>query len=215
MFSTEDLATKELNVSSILKKLKEYLKKCKDGNPRFPSLEDLIQTIDKRDKSARENIKKIREICNTKYSNKGFFGHAALNRKMLLDKEIADLLTKDSIKREGKKPLILVTNRHDLSAEIIGDLYKARWDIELFFKWIKQNLKIKKFLGKSLNAVKIQLATALITYLLIWIFKDVTKDKRALYLILVWVKHHLDMRKRGYRTHAPPKYLFSTRCVYL
>src|SRR5579862_578519 len=51
-------------------------------------------------------------------------------------------LRRISIKREGKEALILVTNLHDLPAEKIGDLYKARWEIELFFKWIKQNLKI-------------------------------------------------------------------------
>ena len=58
--------------------------------------------------------------------------------------------------------MILVTNLQTLSAMEVADLYKARWEIELFFKWLKQHLKIKKFLGKSANAVKIQLATALI-----------------------------------------------------
>src|SRR5206468_10075383 len=62
------------------------------------------------------------------------------------------------VKREGKSPLILVTNLLAASAETIAALYKARWEIELFFKWIKQNLRIKKFLGKSANAVKIQVA---------------------------------------------------------
>jgi len=124
-------------------------------------------------------------------------------------------LRRVSIQREGKKPLVLVTNRHDLSAETIGQLYKARWEIELFFKWIKQNLKIKKFLGKSTNAVKIQLATALIAYLLVQIFKNITQDKRALYLVLVWVRHNLDVKKHQYKAHAPPKYLFSTSGVPL
>lgn len=124
-------------------------------------------------------------------------------------------LRRVSIKREGKKPLILVTNRHDLSAEVIGNLYKSRWEIELFFKWIKQNLKIKKFLGKSMNAVNIQLITALIAYLLVLIFKNVTKDKRALYLVLIWARYNLDKKKHQYRTHAPPDYVFSRRHVYL
>ena len=66
--------------------------------------------------------------------------------------------------RLRKKPLILVTNLLDVSPEIIAELYKARWEIELFFKWIKKNLKLKKFLGKSENAVKIQIATAIIAY---------------------------------------------------
>jgi hypothetical protein len=124
-------------------------------------------------------------------------------------------LRRISIKREGKKPLILVTNRHDLPADVIGSLYKSRWEIELFFKWIKQNLKIKKFLGKSANAVKIQLATALIAYLLVLLFKNVTKDKRHLYLVLVWARYNLDKKNHRYRAHAPPEYVFSTERVYL
>lgn len=126
-----------------------------------------------------------------------------------------EILRRISIKREGKKPIILVTNRHDIPAEMIGQLYKARWEIELFFKWIKQNLKIKKFLGKTVNAVNIQIATALIAYLLVWIFKKVTKDRRALYLILVWAGHHLELRKFLYRSHSPPKYSFKARRVHL
>jgi putative transposase len=124
-------------------------------------------------------------------------------------------LRRISIKREGKKPLILVTNRHDLPAAMIGQLYKARWEIELFFKWIKQNLKIKKFLGKTANAVNIQIATALIAYLLVWIFKKITKDTRALYLVLVWARHHLEKRRSSYRGHSPPIYSFEKRKVHL
>ena len=53
------------------------------------------------------------------------------------------------------------------SAQEIADLYKQRWQIELFFKWIKQNLKIKTFIGRSENAVMIQVLVALISYLLL------------------------------------------------
>ena len=59
-----------------------------------------------------------------------------------------------------------MTNNFTLSARTIADIYKSRWDIELFFKWIKQNLKIKTFIGTSENAVKIQIWTAMIAYLL-------------------------------------------------
>jgi hypothetical protein len=64
------------------------------------------------------------------------------------------------------KVLRLVTNDLDAPAQEIADLYKQRWQIELFFKWIKQNLKIRHFLGTSENAVRIQLFVALISYLL-------------------------------------------------
>ena len=74
------------------------------------------------------------------------------------------------VEREGKEPIVLVTNLLDTPAEVVSGLYKERWGIELFFKWIKQNLRIKKFLGKSENAVKTQIAIALILYLLIALF---------------------------------------------
>lgn len=65
------------------------------------------------------------------------------------------------------KIIRLVTNDLDAPAEEIADLYKQRWQIELFFKWIKQNLKLGHFLGTSENAVRIQLFVALIAYMLL------------------------------------------------
>jgi putative transposase len=59
----------------------------------------------------------------------------------------------------------------NLAAKTIADIYKARWQIELFFKWIKQNLKINSFIGTSKNAVLTQIWVALCTYLLINYFK--------------------------------------------
>jgi hypothetical protein len=71
------------------------------------------------------------------------------------------------VRRPDGPPLRLVTNDLDSPAAEIAGLYKTRWQIELFFKWIKQNLKIKRFLGTSENAVRLQIVTALIAYLLI------------------------------------------------
>ncbi len=68
---------------------------------------------------------------------------------------------------ETGKILRILSNDLDASAEDIAALYKRRWEIELFFRWIKQNLKIKKFLGTTENAIKIQVAIALIAYLLL------------------------------------------------
>ena len=70
------------------------------------------------------------------------------------------------VEREGKAPLILVTNDFSRSDTEIAELYKQRWQIELFFKWIKQNLKIKKFLGKSENAIRTQICIAMISFVL-------------------------------------------------
>ena len=79
-----------------------------------------------------------------------------------------------------EQTLIFMTNNFQLSAKTIAQIYKARWDIELFFKWIKQNLKIKTFLGTSPNAVMIQIWTALIYYLLLAFIKFQTQYKFTL-----------------------------------
>jgi putative transposase len=68
------------------------------------------------------------------------------------------------------KPLYLLTNDHQRPAREIASLYKERWDIELLFKWLKQNLKIRSFLGRSENAVRIQIYVALIAFVLLRIF---------------------------------------------
>ena len=81
------------------------------------------------------------------------------------------VLREITVTREGKDPLRLITNDHTRSAAEIAALYKERWQIELFFKWIKQNLKIKRFIGRSENAVKIQIYTAIIAFLLLRMLK--------------------------------------------
>ena len=81
------------------------------------------------------------------------------------------ILKRVIVQREGKTPLILVTNDLNRSSEEIAELYKQRWQIELFFKWIKQNLKIKKFLGRSENAIKTQICIAIIAFVLLRLMK--------------------------------------------
>jgi putative transposase len=75
-------------------------------------------------------------------------------------------------REDGREPLCLITNDLARPACEIAALYKQRWQIELFFKWIKQNLRIKGFLGRSENAVKIQLYVALIAFLLLKMLKQ-------------------------------------------
>lgn len=94
-------------------------------------------------------------------------------------------LRRITVKREDKDtPLIIATNDLEKPAEQLADLYKKRWDIELFFKWIKQNLKIKRFIGTSENAVKIQIYTAIITYTLALLLKKMKLSKKPLYLFV-------------------------------
>jgi IS4 transposase len=71
------------------------------------------------------------------------------------------------VARADGQPLRLVSNDLASPPRTIAELYKSRWQIELLFKWIKQNLKIKSFLGTSENAVRLQIITALIAYLLL------------------------------------------------
>ena len=68
---------------------------------------------------------------------------------------------------EQKRKFVFLTNAMELSPQQVAELYKNRWQIELFFKWIKQHLKIKKFWGDSENAVRIQIYSAIITYCLV------------------------------------------------
>ena len=85
---------------------------------------------------------------------------------------------------ESAKIYIFITNNITASAQTIADLYKNRWQVELFFKWIKQHLKIKVFWGRSENAVKSQICIALSVYLIVAILKKKLKIERNIYEIL-------------------------------
>ena len=85
---------------------------------------------------------------------------------------------------ETGKTLVLLTNNFNLSAAIICALYKARWQVELFFKWIKQHLRIKKFYGNSENAVKSQIWIAVSVYVLVAIIKKRLNLDASLYTLL-------------------------------
>jgi hypothetical protein len=82
------------------------------------------------------------------------------------------------------KTLVFLTNNTGLPALTIAALYKNRWQVELFFKWIKQHLRIKKFLGTSESAVKTQIWCAVATYVLIAIVKKELQLKASLYTFL-------------------------------
>ena len=85
---------------------------------------------------------------------------------------------------ETKRTFVFLTNNFDLTAEQVALLYKNRWQIELFFKWIKQHLKIKSFWGTTENAVRIQIFSALIAYCLVAIVGTELKIARSTYEIL-------------------------------
>jgi hypothetical protein len=85
---------------------------------------------------------------------------------------------------ETKKTLVFLTNNFQLPALTIARLYKARWQVELFFKWIKQHLRIKAFFGTSPNAVKTQIWIAISMYVLVAIIKKRLHLDASLYKIL-------------------------------
>jgi hypothetical protein len=82
------------------------------------------------------------------------------------------------------KRLVFLTNHFDLPALTIAELYRARWQVELFFKWIKQHLRIKAFFGTSENAVKTQVWIAIAVYVLVAIVKKRLGSESSLYTIL-------------------------------
>jgi putative transposase len=82
------------------------------------------------------------------------------------------------------RPLVLATNDLRSPALRIAEHYKARWQVELFFKWIKQHLRIRRFLGRSANAVRIQLLSALISYLLLALYRQKHRLRQSLWAVL-------------------------------
>jgi hypothetical protein len=96
----------------------------------------------------------------------------------------------DSLRRvryhdaKRNKRLVFLTNNFLLPAKTIADIYRSRWKVELFFKWIKQHLRIKTFFGTSPNAVKTQIWTAVSVYLLVAIVKKRLNLPGSLHTIL-------------------------------
>lgn len=85
---------------------------------------------------------------------------------------------------ENKRNFIFFTNALDISPETVAELYHNRWQIELFFKWLKQHLKIKKFWGKTENAVRIQIYSAIIAYCMMAIVQKKMGIDRTIYEML-------------------------------
>jgi putative transposase len=100
---------------------------------------------------------------------------------------------------------VFITNHFDWSAQTIADIYKQRWQVELFFKWIKQNLKIKTFLGNSKNAVLTQVLAALCVYLLIAFMKFQSKLTQSMQQIIRLIHTNLFSKRDLYDLFEKPK----------
>jgi len=102
-----------------------------------------------------------------------------------LKKDYPEKLRRIKFYDEGKQKMyVFITNNFILKASEIANLYKQRWQIELFFKWVKQHLKIKVFWGVSENAVKTQIWIAVVNYLIMAIIKKKLNLEKSLYEIL-------------------------------
>jgi hypothetical protein len=102
------------------------------------------------------------------------------------------------------KILRILTNDLDLPATDIADLYKRRWQIELFFRWVKQTLKIKRFIGRSENAVRIQIAVALIAFLLLRLAHTAQRAVHSLLTFTRLVRANLMHRRPINQLLLPP-----------
>src|SRR5690606_37393456 len=105
---------------------------------------------------------------------------------------------------ETGKHYVFLTNAFHLSAKTIADLYKERWQIELFFKWIKQNLKIKAFLGTTRNAVMTQIWVALCVSLVVAYLKFLSRCRHSAQQILRLLQLNLFVRRNLYEMLCGP-----------
>src|SRR6266568_411546 len=108
------------------------------------------------------------------------------------------------VRSDSGKILRILTNDLDLPAHKIADLYKRRWQIELFFRWVKQTLKIRHFLGRSDNAVRIQIAVALIAFLLLRLAHAAQRSVPSLLNFARLVRANLMHRRPLNRLLEPP-----------
>lgn len=110
-------------------------------------------------------------------------------------------LRRIEVRRQDAAPLVLATNDMTSPAEQIAQLYKQRWQIELLFKWVKQHLQIRRFVGRNENAVRIQLLTALIAYMLVLLLKHSSGFKESLWMLLAQLRHSLFQRPRTEKSY--------------
>ena len=120
------------------------------------------------------------------------------------DSKLPIRLRRICIKRENGQKITLLTNDLERSAVAIGALYKGRWQIELLFRWIKQNLKIRKFLGNNDNAIRLQLFAAMIAFALLRIAANVHKVRVPLLRFTDLVGQFLFERRHIADIERPP-----------
>lgn len=121
------------------------------------------------------------------------------------DSRLSMPLRRIEIRREeDKKTIVVITNDMQRSPAAIGQAYKFRWQIELLFRWLKQHLKLRKFLGTSENAVRLQIYAAMIAYILLRLAATAAKSKFDILRFTELVGSHLFARRRLAAIDKPP-----------
>jgi len=128
-------------------------------------------------------------------------GRLAGSRRNPLDKPLREV----HVRIDTGKILRLVSNDLQAPAHEIAELYKTRWQIELFFRWVKQTLKIRRFLGTSENAVRAQIAVALIAYLLLRMAHAAQRSVAGILTFARLVRANLMHFRRIDQLADPPK----------
>ena len=123
----------------------------------------------------------------------------AMNRKNPMQDAVREIV----VRTEAGETLRLLTNDLDAPAQEIADLYKRRWQIELFFRLMKQTLRITKFIGRSENAVRIQIAAALIAFLLLRALQQIAKETHGFLELVQLVRANLMHRKDPTQLRKP------------
>ena len=118
---------------------------------------------------------------------------------------MADAVRELRVRNHSGKVLRILSNDLDAPAREIADLYKRRWAIELFFRWVKQTLRIKRFLGTSDNAVRIQIATALIVFLLLHLAQATQKAVTSPLIFARLIRSNLMQRRPLDALLKPPE----------
>lgn len=141
---------------------------------------EIINSLNLSNKDKESNILLDADVMLGDYTSKTRMKHEMrLVRAKIIDRD------------NKEKTIDILTNRFDLEPQVIAQLYKERWEIELFFKWIKQHLKIKRFFGQNENAVLIQIYSAIILFLLLRLIEKKSKFKGTLLELARIIKYSM------------------------
>jgi putative transposase len=161
--------------------------------------------VTRRKQNARYKLVRRRSLRRRKGDGFTIIDDAEVKLASKANTKLAIPMRRVRVKRDNGTRITLITNDLKRSAVEIAALYKMRWQIELLFRWIKQHLKIKKFLGRSQNAVCLQLIAAMIAYLLLRIAARESRITMPAIRFAELVTMRLFMRKHIARIDKPPE----------